>query len=68
MSPVEFKKTPCRPVDFKGQWPHYYKDGGHYGGGPSLVMFVLAAIGGGAFFVHSAGFEDYVHRVASRRG
>ena len=21
MSPVEFKKTPCRPVDFKGQGP-----------------------------------------------
>ena len=21
MSPVEFKKRPCRPVEFKGQWP-----------------------------------------------
>ena len=21
MSPVDFKKRPCRPVDFKGQWP-----------------------------------------------
>ena len=23
MSPVEFKKTLCRPVDFKGQGPPY---------------------------------------------
>ena len=22
MSPVEFKKRPCRPVEFKGQGPH----------------------------------------------
>ena len=24
MSPVEFKKTPCCSVDFKGQWPQIY--------------------------------------------
>ena len=23
MSPVDFKKWPCRPVDFKGQGPQY---------------------------------------------
>ena len=23
MSPVEFKKMPCRPVEFKGQGPRY---------------------------------------------
>ena len=28
MSPVEFKKRPCRPVEFKDQWPQH---GGHYG-------------------------------------
>ena len=22
MSPVEFQKRPCRPVEFKGQWPY----------------------------------------------
>ena len=22
MSPVDFKKWPCRPVEFKGQGPH----------------------------------------------
>ena len=22
MPPVEFKKRPCHPVEFKGQWPH----------------------------------------------
>ena len=24
MSHVDFKKWPCRPVDIKGQGPHYY--------------------------------------------
>ena len=24
MSPVEFKKTPCRPVELNGQGPHDY--------------------------------------------
>ena len=27
MSPVEFKRTPCRPVDFNGQGPHYSRAG-----------------------------------------
>ena len=31
MSPVEFKKTPCRPVDFKGQGP-LLGEGGPPGG------------------------------------
>ena len=26
MSPVEFKKRSCRPVEFKGQGPFYYKE------------------------------------------
>ena len=25
MSPVDFKKWPCRPVKFKGQGPHSYR-------------------------------------------
>ena len=24
MSAIEFKKKPCRPVEFKYQWPHIY--------------------------------------------
>ena len=29
MSPVDIKKRPCRPVEFKGQWP---PSGGWVGG------------------------------------
>ena len=28
MSPVEFKKRPCRPVEFKGQGPYPAQDHG----------------------------------------
>ena len=24
MSPVDFKKWPCRPIEFKGQGPHHW--------------------------------------------
>ena len=29
MSHVDFKKTPCRPVDFKGKEPQYYLNAAH---------------------------------------
>ena len=38
MSPVEFKKTLCRPVDFKGQWPQW---GVGLGRAWSVFLFVF---------------------------